>query len=75
MRRRLHLSTAGVVLRNWHNSAVAGIRLLRQLSEDELPYSAIEHAGLLAEPPPAIPQSPSEPAPQACRWWRCRGGA
>jgi len=27
------------------DSAVAGIRLERQLSEDELPYTAIEHDG------------------------------
>jgi hypothetical protein len=31
--------------RKWSDSAVAGIRLERQLSEDELPYTAIEHDG------------------------------
>lgn len=30
---------------SWPDSAVAGIRLERQLSEDELPYTAIEHDG------------------------------
>jgi len=41
--------------RNWPDSAVAGIHLERQLSEDELPYMAIEHGRTIPLPEVQVP--------------------
>ncbi len=72
---------------SWPNSAVVGIRPERQLSRDELPYTAIEHDGRIRPQTDRSERSPGKPNREPLRArvitkpgrqqqssWRCISG-